>query len=221
MKLNAFIVDDESHSRRILQSMLLGFHESVHVAGTAHDITQAVAVIKELQIDILFLDVNLGGGKTGFDLLDTLKDYRFDVVFVTAYDNHSLKAFQYNAVHYLLKPIQAAALRDTISRVAKRRTSANVQPERQFREQAAVAPAVPRVALSDSGKTSFVSMGEIEYLESRGSYTAFHLCDQRSFVRSKNLKFFEDALMAYPAFVRVHKSYIVNRDRACLFRKGT
>ena len=87
--------------------------------------------------------------------------------------------------------------------------------------QQALLPVVPRIALSDMSKTEFVSIDDITYLESNGSYTVFHLKDKRHFIRSKNLKYFEDALMTYPKFIRVHKSYLINRDQVKAFRKGS
>lgn len=218
MHLNVFIVDDELQTQATLKTLLLEFCHGVTVAGMTGDINEALEQLATQPIDVLFLDINLGNGNTGFDLLDQLGAYDCDVVFVTAYDSYALKAFNYAAVHYLLKPVNRVMLRDTIARIRKRRATVTPkivppQPETQ--------QGVPRIALSDKDKTEFVPLTDIVYLESSGSYTIFCLKDRRRFIRSKNLKHFEEALMQYGHFIRIHKSYIVNREQIKAYRKSS
>lgn len=222
MVLNAFIVDDEQQTRNTLQALLQEFCPEVTIRGTAGSIEEAGSALSGQPIDILFLDIDLGDHHTGFDLLDRLKPYEFDVVFVTAHDGYALKAFEYEAVHYLLKPVSHNELRDTVARVRKRKERSTTKDLRQLTDALQrLQPVVPKVALTDTNKTEFVPIDEITYLESSGSYTVFHLKDKRHFVRSKNLKHFEDTFAAYPQFIRVHKSYIVNRDQVRAFRKNS
>lgn len=223
MALNAFIVDDEQLTRLTLQSLILEFCPGVNIKGMAGGLAEAVTDIRAQHIDILFLDIDLGDGVTGFDLLDRLKPYTFDIVFVTAHEGHAVKAFDYAATHYLLKPVNHNALQDTVTRIRSRKEKANTSGLQQLADklQQALVPSVPRIALSDTAKTEFVPISDIAWLESKGSYTVFHLKDKRQFTRSKNLKFFEDALMAYPQFIRVHKSCMINRDEIRAFRKNS
>jgi two-component system LytT family response regulator len=223
MHLNIFIVDDELQTRTTLKALLQEFCPGTTVTGMAGDIHEALSQLGTLQVDVLFLDINLGDGSTGFDLLDQLGSYNYDVVFVTAYESHAMKAFDYEAVHYLLKPVNRIVLRDTIARIRKRRTANQTTNVQQLAEilQANQQNAAPRIALSDTGKTEFVPISDIIYMESNGSYTVFYLADKRHFIRSKNLKYFEDTLMQYPQFMRVHKSYIVNRDQIRAYRKNS
>jgi len=220
MVLNAFIVDDEQQTRNALQTLLEEFCPDVTIRGTAGDLGEALAAIPRHDIDILFLDINLGG-HTGFDLLDRIGPHHFDIVFVTAYEAYALKAFEYAAVHYLLKPVSHHTLRDTVARVRKRKEAVPSADLQQLSDKLlqALSPASPRIALSDMHKTEFVYLDDIAYLESNGSYTVFYLKDNRNFVKSRNLKYFEDAFMAHPRFVRVHKSYVVNRDQVRAYRK--
>lgn len=223
MTLNAFIVDDEQQTRNTLQALLEEFCPDVILKGAAGDITAAMTAIPGQSIDLLFLDINLGDNQSGFDLLDRMKPYDFDIVFVTAYEAHALKAFTYEATHYLLKPINHHMLRDTVARVRKRKEQTAMPGIRQLADtlQQALSPVVPRIALSDTSKTEFVSIDDITHLESNGSYTVFHLKDKRHFVRSKNLKYFEDAFIAYSQFIRVHKSYVINRNQVKAYRKNS
>ncbi len=116
-------------------------------------------------------------------------------------------------------------LRDTIARIRKRRAKASgsTADVQQLADmlQNNLQHTVPKIALSDTGKTEFVPISDIIYMESNGSYTNFFLKDSRHFIRSKNLKYFEDALMRYPQFIRVHKSFIVNRDQIRAYRKSS
>jgi two-component system LytT family response regulator len=223
MTLNAFIVDDEQRTRHTLQSLILEFCPGVNIKGMAGDIEEAIQAIRRQHIDILFLDIDLGNGTTGFDLLDQLQPYHFDIVFVTAHEGHAIKAFDYAATHYLLKPVNHNMLQETVTRIRNRKETANATGIQQLADklQQALVPAVPRIALSDTSKTEFVPISAIAWLESKGSYTVFHLEDKRQFTRSKNLKYFEDALMSYPQFIRVHKSYLINRDQVKAFRKNS
>lgn len=222
MQLTAFIVDDEQHVRKTLQELLQQFCPEVQIKGTAGNIEETLATICTQQVDILFLDINLGNSLTGFDLLDKLPRYVFDIVFVTAHAEYAVKAFEYNAVHYLLKPVSYHMLVDTIERIKKRKVAnASIELERltsTLRNTLQVMPS--RIPLSDNSKTEFVAVDEIAYLESRGSYTVFHLADHRQYIRSRNLKHFEDALQEYPRFVRIHKSFIVNTAHIKAYRKN-
>ena len=221
MHLNVFIVDDEPQTQTTLKELLEAFCADITVTGMAGNIPEALSRLSTQQIDVLFLDVNLGNGNTGFDLLDQLGVYQYDVVFVTAYETYALKAFNYAAVHYLLKPVNRIVLQDTIGRIRKRRMTDLNAGVQQLADtlQRNLETVVPKIALSETGKTEFVPIADITYLESNGSYTTFFLKDKRRFVKSKNLKYFEDALVQYSQFMRVHKSYIVNRDQIKAYHK--
>lgn len=222
MQLTAFIVDDEQHVRKTLEELLQQFCPEVQVKGTAGTIEEALTALKVHKVDVLFLDVNLGNSLTGFDLLDQVHRPGFDVVFVTAHAEHAVKAFAYDAVHYLLKPVDYHMLVDTVDRIKKRREGTTVRDWQQMAQalHQALPAASVKIALSDNNTTRFVSLDDIAYLESNGSYTVFHLRDKQRYTKSRNLKYFEDALQEYTCFVRVHKSFIVNKDHIKAYRKS-
>lgn len=222
MQLTAFIVDDEQHVRRTLQELLQQFCPEVQIKGTAGNMEDALTAIYQEKVDVLFLDINLGNSLTGFDLLDKLPRYVFDIVFVTAHAEYAVKAFEYNAVHYLLKPVNYHLLVDTIDRIKRRKeASASVDLQRLSNSMHSTLPVLPsRIPLSDNNKTEFVAIDDIAYLEGKGSYTVFHLADRRQYIRSRNLKHFEDALQEYHRFVRIHKSFIVNKTHIKAYQKN-
>ena len=221
MPLNAFIVDDEQHVRQTLQELLKQFCPEVEVKGTAGTIEDSLSALQLHKVDVLFLDINLGN-QTGFDLLSRLPRFAFDVVFVTAYAEHAVKSFEYNAVHYLLKPVSHRMLIDTIERIKKRKEAGSLTELQRLTSSLhhILQPLPSKILFSDAVKTEFVAIDDITYLESNGSYTIFHLADDRHYTKSRNLKYFEDTLQAYPQFVRVHKSFIVNKKHIKAYKKS-
>jgi len=223
MQLSVLIVDDEQQVRNAFLQLLQQFCPYAAVKGVATNIDEALVLIYTQKIDVVFLDINLGGHHTGFDLLDRVHNHDFDVVFVTAHAEHAVKAFEYAAVHYLLKPVDYRVLMETMDRIRKKKetaAAAGLQHLTHTLHHSLLAPP-PKIALSDNNATRFVSLDEIAYLESKGSYTIFHLQDRQRYTKSRNLKYFEDALQPHTQFVRVHKSFIVNRRQVKAYRKAS
>lgn len=223
MELTAFIVDDEQQTRETLKALLQQFCPEVIITGMAGSAKEAEAAIRIQRPDILFLDIDLGNNITGFDILDSLHKYDCAVVFITAHEEHAVKAFEYAAMHYLLKPVNYNMLIDTVYRIRKMKKLAAASDIKQltdtFHQTALISSS--RIALSDMNKTDFILLDDIVYLESNGSYTIFHLNDKRHYTKSKNLKYFEDSFSSYSPFVRVHKSYIVNKQHIKAYRKNS
>ena len=168
--LRAVLIDDERLARRELRA-LLEAHPEVEVVGEAEDADAAEALLARLDADgerpdVVFLDVQMPG-RTGFDLLDGL-DAAPDVVFVTAYDEHALRAFRVSAVDYLLKPVDPARLAEAVGRVAARAA-----------RQPAPEPGRPlgpddRVFVRDGERVHLVRLGSVRRFESAGNYTRVH-----------------------------------------------
>ncbi|QIL41635.1 response regulator transcription factor [Pedobacter sp. HDW13] len=205
MMLKAFIVDDELMPRITLAGLLRKFCPDVEIAGMAESYSKAVAALQHQQVDLIFMDINLGN-HTGFDILDELLSYRAAVVFVTAYEEFALKAFKYAAVNYLLKPVNHLALIETISRVQQTKTAGNkvsIHGDNAYERK--------QIAIPNKNKIELVSIRDIVYLSAEGSYTVLHLQHKESIMFSKHLKTIEDILSPYIEFVRVHRSYLVNK----------
>src|SRR5690554_7632415 len=117
MELRAIIVDDEDLARKNLAIMLENYCPEIDVIGEAGDIDEAESIIKSAQPDVVFLDIRMPSGSEGFDLLERLENRNFLVVFVTAFKDYAIRAFQTNAVHYILKPIDRKSTRLNSSHV--------------------------------------------------------------------------------------------------------
>lgn len=181
MKLTAFIVDDEQHVRQTLCDLLLQFCPEVQVKGTAGTAEEAFAALQVYQPDVLFLDVNLGGNATGFDLLDRMHRHTLDVVFITAHAEHAVKAFEYDAVHYLLKPVSHQMLSDTVRRIRKRRESGTLAELQQLTSalHSSLLSVPSRIPLSDTSRTEFVAIDDYllsQWLANRSIWQPCCIC---------------------------------------------
>ncbi len=211
--LKALLVDDEQNNLDNLEFMLKHDCEGVSVAGKVHNATEAREWLAKNTVDILFLDINMPG-ETGFDLLKSLGQPNFKVIFVTAYSEYSLQAIKASAVDYILKPVKIEDLQFALERVKKMFTSSmaieqSQQLLHQLLQTANYNTLPKKIALPQLGGINYVEVEDIASLEADGNYTIIHKVDMQKLVISKSLKEFDD-LLDPNIFVRVHKSYIIN-----------
>jgi two-component system LytT family response regulator len=233
--LRALIVDDEELARRGLEIRLEGF-DDVEICGQARNGREALVAVREQSPDLMFLDVQMPG-MNGFEVLQHLSGSSMpDIVFVTAYDEFALQAFDANALDYLLKPINDDRLREAIERVRKHREAKQADEQRNKllkfvceltgREltlesalQAATGEhqAYPtRIAIRDGSETNCVDVDSIDWVDAAGDYMCVHSSGD-TFVLRGTMKHLED-LLDPEMFVRVHRSAIVNRHRVTSMR---
>jgi two-component system, LytTR family, response regulator len=202
MTRRALVVDDERLARVELCSMLAK-HPGVAVAGEAFSVESAIERIGALRPDLVFLDIQLGDG-TGFEVLERIP-VTFDVVFVTAYDAHALKAFEVNAIDYLLKPVNAERLTAAIQRLDAGSPHAPAHGERDT----GTLEKDDRIFVRANTGWRFLEISTIRLIEAAGDFTRLYLSDGSVFLLGKSLREWEDRLPAR-SFVRIHRSVIVN-----------
>ncbi len=194
----AIIVDDEWLLRKELMMMLTQYPE-IKVVGEAMNIPQALALIDEFKPQVIFLDIQLQGA-SGFDLFEQGK-VNAKVVFVTAYDQYAIKAFEVNALDYLLKPITRSQLDLTIQRIL---AGESVSPEKtqplSYEDSAYILV---------NGALKFIKVASIYCLVAEGNYSYIFFKDNKKELVSKTLQEWEDVLPPQ-YFVRIHRSTIVN-----------
>ena len=199
--MRALIVDDERLARKELIG-LLDEHPSIEVIGEAMNADEAHHFIVEQNPDLLFLDIQMPG-KTGFELLEML-DKTPMVVFTTAYDEFALKAFEVNAMDYLLKPIQADRLNETVNKIAERSRSRTVQQEPGERKLVLS----DQVFVKDGDRCWFVSLSNIRLFESDGNYIKVYFENNRPMIH-KSLNVLDEKLDER-AFFRASRKHIIN-----------
>ncbi len=233
--LRALIVDDEELARRGLEIRLADF-DDIEICAQARNGREALAAVREHSPELMFLDVQMPG-MSGFEVLQRLSGSTMpDVVFVTAYDEFALQAFEANALDYLLKPINDDRLRDAIERVRRHQEAQQADEQRNKllkfvceltgREmtlesalQAAIGErqAYPkRIAIRDSAETICVDVDAIDWVDAAGDYMCVH-ANGDTYVLRGTMKHLED-LLDPETFVRVHRSAIVNRHRVTSMR---
>jgi len=198
--LNALVVDDERLARKDLIS-LLGAHGNITVVGEADDVPSAVKAIKRLTPDVIFLDIQMPGD-SGFDLLDKT-EVEAHVIFVTAYDEYAIRAFEVNALDYLLKPVNPERLAKALERL-----------ELQDGETAARARRLDyqdRLFLMLGRSFKFLKVSALVTVTAAGDYSEVLTSDGTKGLALKSMKEWETRLPPRH-FVRVHRSTIINME---------
>jgi two-component system, LytTR family, response regulator len=198
------IVDDEAPARDLLREYLADYPQFTVVAECANGY-EAVKAVAEHRPDLLFLDIQMPK-LDGFEVLDLL-DHRPQVVFVTAYDEYAIRAFEVHAIDYLLKPFTPARFTEVVAHAAAmvRRGAPS-----SINTAAAVKKPLQRIAFRDGGTIDVVPVQRIDYIEAQDDYVHVFARGQRH-VKQQTLGELE-ALLDPTRFIRVHRSYIVNLE---------
>lgn len=208
-KIKSVIIEDESAAREALKSYLTKYCPQVELIGEAHNCKEAILLLRTLQPQLVFLDVEMPFGNA-FDVLDGCKDLYFETIFVTAFSEYSLRALNQSAAYYLLKPISIEELILAVNKVQEHiinreifnRNSIIVQ---NFRESK---PENQQVILPTLEGFEVVKMENIIRLQGNGNFTDIYLSDKTKKMVCRFLKHFTQ-ILPYP-FIRVHKSHIIN-----------
>ncbi|GAB2770059.1 LytTR family DNA-binding domain-containing protein [Rhabdobacter roseus] len=203
--MKTLIVDDERLARNELKRLLEPFSK-IDIVGEASNADEALVMIDELQPELLFLDIQMPG-KNGFELLSALEGKAPEVIFTTAYDEYAIKAFEFNALDYLLKPIDSDRLRDAINRVEENQSPLEVAVAPNERSEKVLGEN-DQVFVKDGEKCWFVKLGKIRLFESMGNYVRLHFDDQKPLVL-KSLNSLEERLDQNTYF-RANRKHIIN-----------
>ena len=208
MHLRAVIVDDEDLARKRLKRLLQKYADRIEVIGEAGSGEEALARIPALGPDVLFLDVQMPG-LNGFDIVRQLSVKPF-IVFVTAYNEYALKAFEENSVDYLLKPVEQVRLDKTVDKMERMFNAPGPGLQEQI-ERVLVqlaAPPFQRIKVTVGDKLFLIPLEDIVYFEAREKYTFLHTLEKEYAI--------DDTIAALEIrldkrrFIRIHRSYIVN-----------
>ena len=216
MKLNAIIVEDEETSREILKNYLKKYCPNVTVLGEAANVDEALVLIRNNDLDLVFLDVEMPYGNA-FDLLEKVGDVNFETIFVTAYNHYAIEALNAHASYYLMKPISIDELIKAVDYVT----------EIKIKEEALQNQVLVPKTSTVNGKITIPQLDGFEvidtsvilYCKADDNYTEIYLKNNKKKLVSKTLKYFEEALVN-ASFARVHKSYLVNVNEVVKYQKG-
>lgn len=203
--IKTVIIEDEMLARNLLKSYLSG-HEQIDIIQECENGFEGLKAINEQKPDLVFLDVQMPK-LTGFEMLELI-EHRPEIIFTTAYNQFAIKAFEQNAVDYLLKPFSKDRLLQAVDRAIER--IGGNQPAKLPVDKLTELPEselIDRVVVKDKSKIHIIPTEEIRYVESLDDYVMIYTKDKR-YVKQKTMKFFEDH-MNPKEFVRIHRSYIV------------
>ena len=206
-KLKTFIVEDERPSLQYIKALLAeNCQNEVAVIGEATTILSAYQQITKYNPDLVFMDIRLPDGDA-FDLLKRFSSIDFNIIFTTSYDNYATKAFEFNAVHYLLKPLNWEALKSAILRIDKNdfQRYRHLQNYQQNPGNQQNIITIPR----SNNRESRHRVKSILYCKAGEEITEIITTDKKPFFASKPISFFDDLLTDY-GFFRIHRSYLVN-----------
>lgn len=207
--INAIIIDDEERARNTLSSLLLSYCPEINVLAACANVPDGVIAINKHKPDIVFLDIEMPD-YNGFELLGFFREIDFDIIFVTAYSEYAIKAFEISAVDYILKPIDIDQLKNSVEKLKQKKMHSQMQEQIQLLKESYRGDDIRKIALSMSNGLTFVEITDIVLLEADGAYTTFYLKDGQKIVVSKKLKFYEDILSNRSFFFRTHRSYFIN-----------
>lgn len=210
--LKTLIIEDEPAVRKELE-WLVAQEKNLQLAGTAHSVTTALQLINETAPHLVLMDIQLTDG-TAFDILNKLEEPAFHLIFITAYDHFAIKAIKFGALDYLLKPIDGEEFSATIQKLNKKLGSAdhsnqiNIAKEQNAKDAISINSTL---CVTSVDCLQMIKLNEIIYLSGEGSYTQFHLENNKKVTASKALKYYED-LLPDEYFLRPHQSFIVNKS---------
>ena len=223
--MNVILIDDEANCRSTLQQLLEKLCPQVTIVAQARNADEGLQYIRDLKPDLIFLDIEMPG-KNGFELIASLPEVNFDIIFTTAFHEYAVKAFRLSAIDYLLKPIDPDEVVAAVQKAeAKKKSSSTQQIDLlkdmwlQLSGQQNTQQKNPKIALSNADGMNIIDIQDIIWCEALGSYTKFHLKNKSNVVVSRSIKEYEEILGEYD-FVRTHQSYVVNLKEIARYIKG-
>lgn len=211
-QLKTLIIEDEPAVRKELE-WLVSQEKSLKLEGTAHSVISALQLIKEIEPQLILMDIQLTDG-TAFDILNKLGEPAFHIIFITAYDHFAIKAIKFGALDYLLKPIDGEEFSTTIQKLNKKLIGAQYSDQLTIAKEQNTRDVISinsTLCITSVDCLQMIKLNEIIYLSGEGSYTQFHLENNKKTTASKPLKYYEELLPA-EFFLRTHQSYVVNKN---------
>lgn len=208
-KINAAVIDDEQNSRDVISKIINDHFNNINI-NTAKNVESGIRLINENDPDIVFLDIDMPDG-TGFDLLKKINSHRFKLIFITAYQEHAIKAIKFCALDYILKPVNATELIEAVYKAVQEiDNEVNQQKITAFLSNIENISQKPKkLVLNTSDNIYVVNIEDIIRCQSDNNYTIFYLNNNKKIVMSKTLKEY-DNLLSENNFVRIHQSHLIN-----------
>lgn len=218
--INTIIIDDEAHCIRRLNNILEEYcKDNIRIMGSFQTLEEGLSAITKLHPSLIFLDVQLNE-KTGFDLLQEIKEINFEVIFTTAYEKYAVQAFKFSAIDYLLKPVGSDDLVKAVDKVTKKISGDEMSKKMDvlFHNLKNI-QAPKKISIPTLDGLVFIEVNDIIRCQSHINYTSIHLKNNQKITVAKTLKEFDELLSDYN-FYRVHNSHLINLAHIKKYNKG-
>lgn len=215
--LKIIIIDDEKGAQDVLERLLSLSSDRLEILGKANNLIQGVEMIKELKPNLVFLDIEMPHYR-GYRIAELIPDIDFKIIFATAYDQYALKAFELNAIDYILKPINRQALANAVEKarleIGKQQLFSKYQDLLEEMNKVRSSS----IELSELGGSRIVNVVDIIAIKANGAYSELFLkTEEKPIVSSKNIGVFEKLLEEEKRIFRSHKSWLINLDEVSSF----
>ncbi len=216
--INAILVDDEQAARETLHSYIKKYCQGIQIVGEAQDVPSAIEAIRRWKPQLVFLDVEMPFGNA-FDVLEQTADHEFETIFITAFSDYAIKAFNFSAAYYILKPVDIGELVKAVEKV-KRQIDQKIKPViSKIIAENIRHPENKKLVLPTTNGFEVIAIQDIVRLSGSSNYTEIFLVDGKKKVVSRVLKYFEEMLKDH-GFMRIHKSHIINIEQIKSYHKG-
>jgi two-component system, LytTR family, response regulator len=220
--VTAFLIDDEAHNRNLLRTLLSTHRPDIQVIGEAASATEGYTLLLEAKPQLVFLDIRMGE-KSGFDLLRMFDTLPFEVIFVSGFNEYAIAAFEFNALAYILKPIDPSKFSAAVTKAVHKIESAQVPSNDALyfiKTLSEKDDLIQRISLHHADKVMVVNVQDIAYIEAHTDFCRIELTDNSRYTSSKSLKLFEHLLQQTELFIRVNKSVLLNINQIKSYTKG-
>ncbi len=219
-RLKAVIVEDEEASRETLKNYLTKYCSNVDILEMADSVQTGLEAIKNHNPDVVFLDIEMPYGNA-FDLLESLEEIEFEIIFVTAYRDYAIKALNLSAAYYILKPIDIDELVSAVDKISARKKEGDANFHTKILMDNIKSNTIQhkKIVLPQMDGFEVINVNDIIRIEANDNYTNFFLMNGKTFLVSKTLKHVDDLLCDFD-LIRTHKSHLVNLQYITKYIKG-
>lgn len=214
--IKTVLIDDEKNSLIILTKLLEKNCPQVEILATAQSVEEGSKIIDKHKPQLVFLDISMPDGD-GFEVLERVKSTDFEVIFVTAYNHYALKAFEFSALHYLVKPVTGEQLKEAIERFKHSQSEDLTEKIKVLSNN--MNKKLDRLILPTSAGLHIIQLDDIYRCESSNNYTTFFLTSGKKIVVSKSIQVYEK-MLEESDFCRVHNKHLVNLKYIKKYVKG-
>jgi two-component system LytT family response regulator len=217
--LKAIIIDDEEGARETLKTLIQNYCTDITIEACFGNVPEGVVGINKIKPDLVFLDIEMPD-YNGFELFGFFQEINFEIIFVTAYNEYALKAFEVSAIDYLLKPVELDGLQKAIQKVKEKKTLSNMSQRLELMNSISKGEEIKRITLPMNDGLLFVEVADIILFAADRAYTDVYLKNGSKITVSKPMRIFEDILNNRPLFFRPHRSHLINLNYVRKYLRG-